>query len=154
MTSLANCGRSYNATGEAAPIRGLARLITGTGACAAIGGLLAWVTVRSQLAAERIIVPASSRWLPGHNVTGPIGALAEAGAIRANALHATRGKVYSEVEVDDPRAEMVRNASLLRSSLFTSVLAFGVAAGAVFIGLALVLIGSMVARVSRARWAP
>jgi hypothetical protein len=116
-----------------------------------IGGAIAWMTVRSQLAAERIAVPASSQWLPGRSVTGPIGALAEAEAIRATALRATGGKTYSELPGDDPRAEMVRNASLLRSSLFTSVLAFGVAAGAIVVGVGLVLVGTALSRLSRGR---
>ncbi len=42
---------------------------------------------------------------------------------------------------EDPLREVAMNASFLQSSLFTSVLAFGVAAMAVAVGLLFVLIG-------------
>ncbi|HJQ86513.1 MAG TPA: aromatic ring-opening dioxygenase LigA [Propionibacteriaceae bacterium] len=149
MTFRANSGPSHDAGRE--KVRGLARLIIGAGACTSIGGAVAWMTVRSQLATERITIPASSQWLPGRAVRGPIGAFAEAEAIKTTALHATGGKTYSEIEGDDPQADMARDASLLRSSLFTSVLAFGVAAGAIVIGVALVLVGTALSRLSRGR---
>lgn len=151
MTSLANAVHSHCAARE--DVDGLIRVIAGAGACATIGGTIAWMTVRSQLVAERITVPSSSQRLPGRSVTGPIGALAEAEAIRTTALDATGGKVYSEIAPDDPQAEMVRSASLLRSSLFTSVLAFGIAAGAMVMGVALVLVGVALSRLSRGRGA-
>jgi hypothetical protein len=46
-------------------------------------------------------------------------------------------------------AEMALNASLLRSSLFTSVLAFGVAGAQVGIGAVLVAVGAGLARTGR-----
>ena len=48
--------------------------------------------------------------------------------IKLNALAATAGRTYGELGPEDPAAETARQASLIRSSLYTSVLAFGVAA--------------------------
>jgi hypothetical protein len=119
----------------------LGRLVMGAGVASAVTGAAGWVIVRSQLAAERIVVPGSSRWLPGRTVKGPLTALAESEAIRQIALAATEGRTYGELEEDDPAAQMAMNASLLRASLFTSVLAFGVAAAQVAVGAALVVVG-------------
>lgn len=119
----------------------LGRLVTGAGVASAVVGAAVWVVVRSQLADERIVIPGSSRWLPGRTVRGPLTAMAEAEAIRQTALAATEGRTYGELDEDDPAAEMAMNASLLRASLFTSVLAFGVAAAQVAVGAALVAVG-------------
>lgn len=127
----------------------LARVITGTGGLAMVGGVAAWLAVRYQLVSERITIPGSSRWLPGRPVAGPIGAFAEAEAIKSIALKAAGGKTYGELPEGDENAGMVMNASLLRSSLFTSVLAFGLAAAVAGTGGMLVLIGSALSRLSR-----
>ena len=51
------------------------------------------------------------------------------------------GKTYAELDREDPLREVAMNSSFLQASLFTSVLAFGVAAMAVAVGLLFVLIG-------------
>ncbi|MDX5399526.1 MAG: aromatic ring-opening dioxygenase LigA, partial [Actinomycetes bacterium] len=56
-------------------------------------------------------------------------------------LEATGGKTYAELDREDPLRDTAMNASFLRASLFTSVVAFGVALMAVGVGLALILIG-------------
>jgi hypothetical protein len=127
----------------------MARLITYAGVFAASGGVLAWLTARSQLAGERIVVPASAEWLSGRTVNGPLTALAEAEAIRKAALEATGGKTYSELGEDNPTAQIAMQASLLRSSLLTSVLAFGLAATEMALGAVLVAMGTALSRISR-----
>jgi hypothetical protein len=130
-------------------VAALARVVTGMGAVAMIGGMAAWLVVRAQLVGERIRIPGSSKWLPGRPVGGPIGAFAQAEAIKSTALGVTGGKTYGELPEGDENAGMVMNASLLRSSLFTSVLAFGLAAAVAGTGGMLMLIGSALFRLAR-----
>ncbi len=61
--------------------------------------------------------------------------------INKHALEATGGKTYAELAKDDPARTTAMQASFLRASLFTSVVAFGVAALAVVLGIVLVLMG-------------
>lgn len=127
----------------------LGRLVTGAGVASAVAGAAGWVIVRSQLAEERIVIPGSSRWLPGKTVKGPLTAFAEAEAIRHIALAATEGRTYGELAEDDPVAQTAMNASLLRASLFTSILAFGVAAAQMGVGAALVAVGAALTSTGR-----
>jgi hypothetical protein len=53
----------------------------------------------------------------------------------------TGGKTYAELEQDDPNRPIAADSAFLQASLFTSVVAFGVAAMAVVVGIVLVLIG-------------
>jgi hypothetical protein len=124
-------------------------MVTAAGAASCAVGLGAWLTVRSQLAAERILVAGSAPWLTGRAVKGPITAFAQAEAIRRTTLAATGGRTYGQMEGDDPQAQLAMNAALLRSSLFTSVLAFGVAAAQVGLGAALAAAGVAIGRAGR-----
>jgi hypothetical protein len=151
MKPLRSHGRSNGAGSVGVAV--LARLITGAGAVSAVSGTAAWLTVRSQLFRERIVVPQSATTLAGRTVTGPLSALAEAEAIRRAALVATEGRTYSELGQDDPAAQMAMNASLLRSSLMSSVLAFGLASTQIAVGAVLMAIGTALSRLSGARTA-
>jgi ABC-type Fe3+ transport system permease subunit len=53
----------------------------------------------------------------------------------------TGGKTYSELARDDPNRPVAADSAFLQASLFTSVVAFGVAAMAVVVGIVLALIG-------------
>jgi len=53
----------------------------------------------------------------------------------------TRSLTYAELDREDPLRAVAMNASFLRASLFTSVVAFGVAGMAMLIGVLFVLIG-------------
>ena len=77
----------------------------------------------------------------GVDVTGPFTAYSEAETINKHALKETGGKTYAELDREDPLREVAMQASFLRASLFTSVVAFGVAALAAVLGVVLVLIG-------------
>ncbi|HEU4547182.1 MAG TPA: hypothetical protein VFR88_12890 [Microlunatus sp.] len=60
--------------------------------------------------------------------------------IEHHAMTATGGKTYAELAQDDPLRVTAMNASFLRASLSTSVVAYGVAAFAVGIGVVLGLL--------------
>lgn len=127
----------------------LAASIVVVGAMRVVAGVAAWLTVRSQLAGERIVIPGEGSRLHPRRVTGPVTAFAEANVIKRVALSATGGRTYGELPEGDPMAETAMNAALLRSSLFTSILAFGMAAAEVATGLALVALGTELRRLPR-----
>lgn len=128
---------------------GLGVFIAGAGIVRAGIGMLAWGVVRSQLAAERIAVPGSAPRLGGRRVAGPLTAFAEAGSVKSASLKATGGRTYGEMDEQDPHARMALDASLIRSSLYTSIAAFGQAASEVGNGLAMVGIGVGLASLAR-----
>jgi hypothetical protein len=61
--------------------------------------------------------------------------------IKEHALDIGGGKTYAQLPQDDPTRDTVMTASFLRSSLFTSVVAFGVAALVAGLGLLFILLG-------------
>ena len=107
----------------------------------AVAGVVTWFVVADQLAAEKITVSKDADMLAGQDVTGPFTAYAQAQVINKHAPEATGGKTYAELDKEDPARTTAMQASFLRASLFTSVVAFGVAALAVVLGIVLVLIG-------------
>ena len=107
----------------------------------AVAGVVTYFVVSDQLAAENITVSEDAARFAGQDVTGPFTAYAEAEVINKHALEATGGKTYAELDREDPARTTAMQASFLRASLFTSVVAFGVAAMATVLGILLVLIG-------------
>ncbi|OYN86587.1 hypothetical protein [Parenemella sanctibonifatiensis] len=122
-----------------------------------LAGAVTWGMVTSQLRAENITVPGDSSLLPGARVQGPVSAYAQAQIINEHALKATGGKTYAELgklateaekagdadaaaEYQKQRATIM-NASFLRASLFTSVVAYGVALLVVGLGFFMGLVG-------------
>jgi hypothetical protein len=93
------------------------------------------------LAAENIVVSDDAEYFAGQPVNSPWTAYSEAETISKHALKATGGKTYAELAPDDPTRETAMQASFLRASLFTSVVAFGVAALAAVLGITLSLTG-------------
>ena len=79
--------------------------------------------------------------LAGAKVTGPIEAFVEADVISTHTLKATGGKTYAQLDREDPARVTAMNGSFLRSSLFTSVIAFGVALFAIGVGVLAILLG-------------
>lgn len=120
------------------------------------GGVTTWAMVTSQLSAENITVPKDSPLLPGAKVQDPISAYAQAEIINHHALAASGGKTYAELGAlineaktagDTAKAEELQaqrntmmNASFLRASLFTSVLAYGVSLLVIGLGLMFLLL--------------
>lgn len=104
-------------------------------------GVVAWIMVSSQLRAEKITIPDDAVAFQGQMVAGPLTAYVQADVIQKHALEASGGKTYAELPMDDPARAMVMDASFLRASLFTSVVAFGVAAFAIGMGVLSILFG-------------
>jgi hypothetical protein len=121
--------------------RPLGRFVTGVGFFEMLIGAAAWVGLSRRLADEKIVVPGSSRWFPNRTVRDPLTALEEAELVRRITLKATGGRTYGEMSEDDPMARMALDASLIRSSLSTVVLAFAFAAMQVALGVVFVAIG-------------
>ena len=133
---------------KAVRIIGLISLIAGL--VMIIGGVSTWVLVRSHLVDEHITVAADASWFAGASVDGPLQAYAQADIINHHALTSSGGKTYAELGKDDPVRATVMNGSFLRASLFTSVIAFGVAAFAMGTGLIFLLIGWALRKVAPA----
>ena len=106
-----------------------------------LGGAATWILVSSTLADQRITTPDDAVCRPDTEVRGPFTAYCQAATIDRNVLRITDGLTYAELPRDDERRGTAQNASFLQASLFTSVLAFGVSAMAMGMGVLFVLIG-------------
>jgi hypothetical protein len=118
-----------------------------------VGGIATWFVVSDTLADQQITT-SEDACLPGRSVSGPFTAYCEAKVIEQHALEATEGLYYAELDREDPLRETAMNAAFLQSSLFTSVVAFGVAAMAVAVGLLFILIGLGIRDVAERTAAP
>jgi len=124
-------------------------IIAVIGAIMFVGGASTWMLVQTSLADERITVAEDADWFAGQDVNGPLTAYAEAMIIEQHALEGSDGKTYAELDREDPARASVMNGSFLRASLFTSVLAFGVSAMAMGLGLVQVLGGLALTKVGK-----
>ncbi|MDX1658409.1 MAG: hypothetical protein R3343_06285 [Nitriliruptorales bacterium] len=106
-----------------------------------IGGIATWTLVSSELEAQSITVADDADWFAGETVNGPFDAYSQAEIIEKHALDATDGQTYAELPRDSELRPVAMNASFLRASLYTSIVAFGVAAMAIGMGIVFVLIG-------------
>lgn len=120
--------------------RAIAVIVLVMGAVMIVAGGVTWFMVQDQLSDARITVADDADFLAGDKVDGPFSAYAQAQVIETHALEATNGKTYAELGREDPLRQTAMSASFLRASLYTSVVAFGVAAMAVGLGIALILI--------------
>ena len=116
-------------------------LTIGLGALMVLAAAVTWFLVSSTLAEQNITVSGDAAMFAGEPVDGPFTAYAEAQIIDEHALEATDGRTYAELDREDPLRTVAMNASFLRASLFTSVVAFGVAAMAAAGGVMFMLIG-------------
>ena len=130
-----------------------------------LAGGVTWGLITSNLNEQKITVAEDSPMLPGDDVNGPFSAFAQAQIINTHAESLTGGKTYAELGGDVAAAEeagdtalaeelqgqrnTVMNASFLRASLFTSVVAYGVAALVVGLGVVLALVGWAFAALAR-----
>ncbi|MDR6906524.1 hypothetical protein J2X63_002210 [Agromyces sp. 3263] len=111
------------------------------GALMVVGGIAAWIGVTVQLSEENITVAEDAAFMQGAPVTDPLTAWAQAEVIQKHTLELTGGKTYAELDQDDPLRETAATASYLRTSLFTSIVAFGVALLAAGTGVIAILYG-------------
>ena len=128
-------------TGSSKTVRVLGLLTIIAGIIFIIAGGVTWGAVASNLAAEKITVSDDAQAFGGQLVDTPWEAWFQADIINTHALESSGGKTYAELDRDDPARATMMDASFLRASLFTSVVAFGVAALVVGIGVVFILIG-------------
>jgi ABC-type sugar transport system permease subunit len=107
----------------------------------ALAGLTTWFIIRDTLSDQRIVVSDDADCLAGDEVDGPFSAFCQARVIDKHTKEITGGKTYAELDQDDPNRPVAADSAFLQASLFTSVVAFGVAAMAVVVGIVLALIG-------------
>ena len=101
--------------------------------------------VRAELHDANITTPADAS-IPNARVHDAKTAMAQADIIEKHALAITKGKTYAEMDREDPARATAFQASALRTSLLSSVLAWNVAnlvigLGALVFVLGLVLLG-------------
>jgi len=106
-----------------------------------IGGIGTWILVSNTLDDQNITVSDDADCLAGDEVNGPFSAYCEARIIDKHALDATGGLRYAELDREDPLRQTAMNASFLQASLYTSIVAFGVAFMAILAGVLFILIG-------------
>jgi hypothetical protein len=104
-------------------------------------GLVTYFVVQRELSDEHIVVSDDAERFAGEPVEGPFTAYSEAMVIKDHALEAGGGQTYAQLPQDDPARATVMDAAFLRASLFTSVVAFGVAALVVGLGVMFILFG-------------
>lgn len=122
-------------------VRILSILVIVAGAVLIAAGIFTWFNVANQLADENITVAGDAERFAGADVFGPFTAYEQAAVINRHALEATGGKTYAELDREDPARQTAMTASFLRASLYTSVVAFGIALMAGGVGVVLILIG-------------
>ena len=127
--------------GNTKAVRVIGILAIIAGAVLIIAGGVTWGVVRDQLVAENITIPDDAMAFQGNVVDGPLDAYVQADIINHHALDSSGGKTYAELDREDPARATVMNASFLRTSLFSSVIAFGVAAFAAGMGILWALVG-------------
>jgi hypothetical protein len=114
-----------------------------------IGGVATWIVVSNTLADQKIVVSDDASCLAGDDVDGPFSAYCQAKVIDKHALEATGGLRYAQLDQKDPKRQTAMTASFLQASLFTSVVAYGVAAMAIAVGVLFILIGLGIRDVAR-----
>ena len=107
----------------------------------ALAGVAAWFVVSNTLSEQEIVVSDDADCLAGDVVDGPFSAYCQATVIDKHTREITGGKTYAQLDQDDPNRAIAADSAFLQASLFTSVVAFGVAAIAVAVGIVLTLIG-------------
>ena len=107
----------------------------------AVAGMVTWVVIGNTLSDQKIVVSADADCLAGDDVNGPFSAYCQAMVINKHTMGITGGKTYAELAKDDPNRATAMDSAFLQASLFTSVVAFGVAAMAFVLGIVVTLIG-------------
>lgn len=144
----------------ASVLRRVGGLSIATGSLFVAVGAGAWFTVTKQLRDEKIRVPGNAPALAGKRVQGPATAYAEALVIKSNAERGAGGRTFADISdalrgVDassNEAAELrkqssaLSTAAALRTSLMTSVLAYGVSALVAGLGTFFVIAGSQLRR--------
>jgi hypothetical protein len=104
-------------------------------------GVSSYLTVGNVLTAQAITVADDASCLAGATVNNPLAAWCQQDIINDHALHATNGLSYAQMDREDPLREVAMNGSVLRASLFTSVIAFALSALVAVLGVLFALVG-------------
>lgn len=137
------------------------------GAVMLVAGGIAWGTISGQLKAENMTVPDDAPSNAGKVVAGPFTAWSQQEIISIHANGITEGRSYAELGTavneakeqygeDSEEAAALQgirntamNASLLRTSLFASILSFGVAFLVMGLGISTGLTGAAFYQIGR-----
>lgn len=119
-------------------VSGLAFLVAGPFAISQ--GASAKGKVRATLRAEHIVT-AKDASMPGRLIDTAAEAESQADIIAKHAAEATGGKTYAQMGREDPKRVVAFNGAALRTSLMTSVLAFGVSDLVIGIGAFITAVG-------------
>ena len=111
------------------------------GAIFVVAGIVTWIVITSTLSSQKITVSDDASCRAGAAVAGPISAYCQASVIDKHTMEITSGKTYAELDRDDPNRNTAMTSSFLQASLFTSVVAFGVAAMAIAVGIVFIMFG-------------
>lgn len=115
-------------------------VFAGAGAYTVYRGFDAQDQVRSELQAQNIVTPGDAR-TPNTQVKDVETAQAMADIIQVHAMESTGGLTYAEMDRDDPARQTALNAANLRTSLYTSVMAFEVSNLVIGLGLMIIVMG-------------
>ena len=130
-------------------VRRLGALVIVAGVILLVAGVATYVVVATTLGDQQITVSDDAARFGGQQVDQPWEAYAQADVIGEHANKIAGGKTYAQLPQDDPNRQTVMTASFLQASLFTSVLAFGVAAMAAGLGVVFLLIGFALRSIAR-----
>ena len=130
-------------------VRRLGALVIVAGVILLVAGVATYVVVATTLGDQQITVSDDAARFGGQHVDQPWEAYAQADVIGEHANEIAGGKTYAQLPQDDPNRQTVMTASFLQASLFTSVLAFGVAAMAAGLGVVFLLIGFALRSIAR-----
>ncbi|QCB92983.1 aromatic ring-opening dioxygenase LigA [Cellulomonas shaoxiangyii] len=131
-----------------AHLKALAIVVMAFGMIFAVAGTATWALVSGNLRSEQITVSEDAAMFGGELVDTPWEAWAQADIINHHALDASGGKTYSQLDKEDPVRETMMNGSFLRASLFTSVVAFGVALLVFGLGVVFIVTGEALRRIA------
>lgn len=116
-----------------------------------LSGLGTWALTASQLGAQNITVAADSPHMAGARVNNPLAAFWQSEIIETHAMNLTGGRQFADMQQGDPDREIAQTASFLRASLFTSILAFGLAALMTGLGILSMILGRAIMKLSPRR---
>ena len=122
----------------------IALILLVAGVIMVVAGGVTYYVVHRELADEKITVSDDADNFAGKQVEGPFTAYSEAMVIKKHAEEIADGQTYAELDQEDPRRDSVMDSSFLRASLFTSVVAFGVAVLVIGLGVLFLAIGIVI----------
>ncbi len=119
-------------------------IFAGAGAYTIYRGLDARDQVKGELVAQNIVTPEDAS-IPNTPVTDIPTARSMADIINEHALASSDGLTYSEMDRDNPARATALNAANLRTSLYTSIMAFEISTLVMGLGLMILVMGVAIA---------